>query len=151
MLPKTWELLSKRATAVWTMGKAITYKVRACKGTNCSDFSSVLTVSVELGVPAELSAGPDYSGSYTLTWSSVTGAGSYVLEEIQKTGTECPSDWAAASAADPEPAANSYAVSGKAGGAEFCYRVQARASPGLWGLGRRSTVYRCPAWTVLQI
>jgi len=100
-----------------TASGSYTYQVQACNASGCSAFkaSSAVAVTVppasapSLSVPA--SSG---SGSYTVSWSAVTGATSYTMQEQVNGGS-----WATIQASS----ATSKALSGKSNGT-YGYRVQ---------------------------
>ena len=69
------------------------YKVRACAGTNCSDFSAPVSVSLNVpGPPANfrITSEPTLDGDYELSWDAVLSSTDsdysrvYQLQEIQK-------------------------------------------------------------------
>src|SRR5690606_24113570 len=73
----TSKAVSSKTPGTWD------YRVRACSATGCSGYSGIKSVSVATpGTPAA-PQGPvsHYGGSYTISWSGVTGATSYTLQE----------------------------------------------------------------------
>lgn len=61
------------------------YGVRACLGSNCSNWSSSITVQVPAPPPAPTGLdGPttDYNGAFTMSWNSSSGATTYNLYEF---------------------------------------------------------------------
>lgn len=66
------------------------YGVRACLGSNCSTWSSSITVPVPTppSAPTGLD-GPstDYNGAFTMSWNSSSGATSYRLYEVRPDST----------------------------------------------------------------
>ena len=110
------------------------YRVKACAGSACGDWSPTKTVTVELGTPSitSPSSGSNTSGAYTVGWTSVTNATSYVLE--QKVGT---GSWTEAQ----DSASRTKAYSGK-GLATYHYRVKACAGSacGDWSTAKTLTV-----------
>jgi hypothetical protein len=111
-----------------------TYQVQACNTSGCSAYktSSAVTVTIPpataptLNVPANSS-----SGSYTVSWGTVTAATSYTLQEQVNSGS-----WATIQTGS----ATSRAISGKGNGS-YGYRVQACNAGGCgpWS-GTASTV-----------
>ncbi len=76
-----WETPSPKANGSYV------YRVRACNGGVCSDFSAPLTVTVQSGVPAlEITRDQQITGLYTASWTEVTGATRYVLKETAPGG-----------------------------------------------------------------
>ena len=60
------------------------YRGRACRGTTCSGWGATGSVSVQAipsGAPALSAPTLSNNGSYTVSWTSVSGASSYKLEE----------------------------------------------------------------------
>lgn len=60
------------------------YRVRACSGAPCSEWSGTLLVTVTRPpsvAPSTTVPGSSYTGSYTVSWTAVTTASSYKLEE----------------------------------------------------------------------
>lgn len=106
------------STRTVTASGSYTYQVQACNASDCSAFkaSSAVAVTVpptsapSLSVPT--SSG---SGSYAVSWSAVSGAASYPLQEQVNGGS-----WVTIQTSS----ATSKALSGKANGS-YGYRVQA--------------------------
>jgi YD repeat-containing protein len=106
------------STRTVTASGSYTYQVQACNASGCSAYkaSSAVAVTVppasapSLSVPA--SSG---SGNYTVSWSAITGATSYPLQEQVNSGS-----WATIQTSS----ATSKALNGKANGS-YGYRVQA--------------------------
>src|SRR5690606_14807409 len=65
------------------------YRVRACSSVGCSAYSSTKPVTVTAPAAPPTPTGPttDYSGAYTISWNSSTGATSYRLEERLNSGS----------------------------------------------------------------
>ncbi|MEJ1096994.1 MULTISPECIES: RHS repeat protein [unclassified Pseudoxanthomonas] len=109
------------------------YRVRACNPTVCGGWSGIATVTVELPpstVPTLSLPSSSYSGSYTASWSAVTGATSYQLEESANGAA-----WALAY----NGAATSNAYSGKATGS-YAYRVRACNPAGCTGYSGTASI-----------
>lgn len=90
-----------------------------------SDPSNVVTVSVQpIPDPSLLPIkGPLYAGkAYTVSWTAVTNANAYTLEEQSPSVTSQPKLSATAKSFTKSPLA--------AGGAKYCYRVQAAKTVG---------------------
>ncbi|WP_454831485.1 RHS repeat protein [Pseudoxanthomonas wuyuanensis] len=94
------------------------YRVKACNPAGCGPTSATATIQAiyppatapTLTVPAS-----SYTGSYTVSWTAVTGATSYQLEEQVGSGS-----WSLVHNA----AGSSKAISGKAAGS-YSYRIKA--------------------------
>ncbi len=116
-----------------TASGSYTYQVQACNASGCSAYkaSSAVTVTIPpasaptLTVPATSS-----SGSYTTSWTAVTGATSYTLQERVGGGS-----WATIQASS----ARSKAISGKGNGS-YGYRVQACNAGGCGGWSSTKTI-----------
>ena len=94
------------------------YRVKACNSAGCSGYSATKTVqSVHppTGKPTLTVPASSTTGSYTASWTAVSGASSYTLEEQLGSGS-----WTAYSAIT----GTSKAISGKASGT-YNYRVKA--------------------------
>jgi YD repeat-containing protein len=96
------------------------YRVRACATdtvSSCSAYSNTANVSVSLLPPAPVLSAPDTSsnGSYTVSWTTPSGASYYRLDERQGSGS-----WQQVQAGT----ASSRAFTGKGNGS-FEYRVRA--------------------------
>ena len=146
----TYLLQEKIGTGAWTQaqnassrsvnyaGKGLGtyyYRVKACDGSTCGGWSSTRTVTVELGTPSinSPSGGSNTSGSYTVGWTSVTNATSYMLEEMVGSGA-----WTAAQ----NSSSRTRSYSGKGIGT-YKYRVKACAGSsncGGWSSTRTVTV-----------
>ncbi len=103
---------SEAVTAIWI------YQVQACNASGCSAFrvsSGGVTVTIPpSGAPSLSVPATSNTGSYTVSWSGVTGATSYALQEQINGG-----GWSTIQGS----AAISLAISGKASGS-YGYRVQ---------------------------
>jgi YD repeat-containing protein len=96
------------------------YRVRACATdtvSSCSAYSNTASVSVSLLPPAPVLSAPDTSsnGSYTVSWTTPSGASYYRLDERQGSGS-----WQPVQAGT----ASSRAFTGKGNGS-YEYRVRA--------------------------
>lgn len=94
------------------------YRVKACSGSGCSGWSSTKTMTVirTPSTPATPSGpGTDYTGSYSIGWSAVSGATAYQLQEKLNSGS-----WGTVHNAS----AVSKSVSGKTPGSWY-YRLRA--------------------------
>ena len=92
------------------------YRLRACRGaSNCGSWTATKTVKVPPGTPTLTAPASDADGAYTLTWTSVTRANKYQLEEKAGSGT-----WTSIH----DAATRSKAVSGKAANT-YSYRLRA--------------------------
>ena len=66
------------------------YRVKACNSVGCSAYSAVQTVEViapPISAPTLTVPANGYGGSYTVSWSTVSGAARYELEENLNAGT----------------------------------------------------------------
>ena len=109
------------------------YRVRACSSSGCGGYSATtLTTAVYApGAPAAPTVpGTATSSSYAVSWSAVSGATEYRLEESANGGT-----WTQVSASS----STSYAASGRASGS-YAYRLQACNAAGCSGYSATSTV-----------
>jgi hypothetical protein len=109
------------------------YQVRACNAAGCSGYSGIKTVTVAApGTPGTPSgpSGTEYTGAYTISWSGVTGADNYRLEERLNSGS-----WSEIHNASP----TSKAVSGKTPGS-WEYRLRACSGAGCSGYSGTKTV-----------
>jgi len=65
------------------------YRARACNSSGCSSYSGTATTQVLLapaGAPVVSVPSSSYNGSYTISWTTVTHASSYRLEESANGG-----------------------------------------------------------------
>ena len=102
------------------------YQVRACNAAGCGAYSAVGTVAVTLppaGVPALTVPASSYTGAYTVSWTAVSAATAYQLEEQVNGGS-----WTQIQ----NTGATSRAVSGQAA-ATYGYRVRACTVGGCGG------------------
>jgi len=109
---------------------AWSYQVRACNPSGCAAYSTAKTTQVTLPpstVPTVTTPASNASGSFTVSWSSVTSATRYELEERLGTGT-----WANVH----DAVTTSKAISGKASGS---WAYQARGCNGT----------ACGAWSAI--
>jgi len=116
----TWTALSTSgtSTSVSRPAGSYQYRARACNSAGCGDWGASTATTVELapGSPPTLSApGTAPSGDYTISWTAVTTASSYILEESIAGGS-----WVIASPSS----ATSRSYSGRAEGS-YAYRVKA--------------------------
>ncbi|MDE0002129.1 MAG: FG-GAP-like repeat-containing protein, partial [Rhodospirillaceae bacterium] len=91
----TWEEIHDGAAS----SKAVTgksagtwqYRARACSAVGCSSDSGIKSVTVAVPAAPATPTGPtgtEYDGAYTISWSTVTGATRYELDErLGNTGT----------------------------------------------------------------
>ena len=93
----TWTELTKqtgdtlRSRTVTRVVGVYSYRVRACAGpTNCGDFSATVSVAVPPAVPV-VAPGSCRAGKVALSWTDVTGADQYELEQREGSGA-----WSAA-------------------------------------------------------
>ena len=100
-------------------GKAVDvyrYRLRACRGAdNCGSWTAAKIVKVPPATPTLTAPSSDADGAYTLSWTSVTRANKYKLEEKAGSG-----DWSSIH----DAATRSKAVSGKAVNI-YSYRLRA--------------------------
>lgn len=104
------------------------YQVRACNTGGCTAFSTVRTVVVSLppaGTPTLTVPPTGANGAFSVSWTTVSGATGYQLQERQGTGA-----WATVQ----DDAATSRSITGKAAG-DWSYQVRACNSVG------------CAAWS----
>ncbi len=100
-----------------------TYRVRACNAIDCGPYSSLASITVLLaptGAPTPSAPSSSYTGTYTVTWTSVVGAAWYVVQESMSSG---------AFADVGVLAPTSILISGK-GSASYRYQVRACNSTG---------------------
>jgi len=117
-----WATVQNNASAAWsTSGRGTGtygYRVQACNITGCGPWSATATIAVTLppatapGISVPASSN---NGAYTITWSGVAGASSYLLQEQVNGGT-----WTTVQ----NNASGSWSTNGRAGGS-YSYRVQA--------------------------
>lgn len=102
------------------------YRARACNVAGCGGYSNTATAQVTLppsGTPSITIPATSTTGSYTVAWSAVSGATSYLVEEQANGG-----NWAQIYNA----AGGSLTVSGKGNGS-YNYRAKACNSAGCAG------------------
>ncbi|MGG6462359.1 RHS repeat protein, partial [Solilutibacter silvestris] len=103
-----------------------TYRVKACNAAGCGGYSATAQTQVMFppsGVPALTVPGSSYNGAYTATWSSVSTADRYELEESANGGS-----WMQVYSAN----GTSMGFTGKAAGT-YTYRVRACNASGCGG------------------
>jgi len=122
-----WTTVQSGASTSWsTSGRGDAtygYHVQACNSSGCGPWSSVASTTVLLppsSAPALSVPGTNGNGSYTVSWSGVSTASSYTLQEQVNGG-----GWTTVQA----NSATSWNASGK-GTATYGYRVQACNSGG---------------------
>jgi hypothetical protein len=99
-------------------GGSHAYRVTACNVAGCSDVSATATIQVTYppsGAPAITAPSTNGTGSYTVSWTAVSTATSYQLEESANGGV-----WTLIQ----NGSARSSAISGKADGS-YAYRAKA--------------------------
>ncbi|WP_368564802.1 hypothetical protein [Pseudoxanthomonas sp. UTMC 1351] len=99
-------------------GGSYSYRVRACQASSCGGWSNTGTTAVELAPASAPSVSVPASapnGNYTVSWTAVSAASTYTLEESANGGS-----WASVQ----NTASQSKAYSGKAAGS-YSYRVKA--------------------------
>ncbi len=118
----SWTLASSGSATSWSAtGQAngsYGYRVQACNATGCGPWSASATTTVALppgSAPALSAPATNNTGSYTVSWTAVSTATSYTLQEQTNGGS-----WTTV----VNGAANSWAASGKASGT-YGYQVQA--------------------------
>ena len=137
----TSKALSGKATGNWG------YRARACNEAGCSSWSATSTVAVTrppTGAPTATAPSTSTTGSYSISWTTVTHAASYQLQEQLASGS-----WATIH----DAAGTSKAVSGKSTG-NWSYRVRACNAAGCGGWSSTRTVVVTttpPATPVLQL
>jgi RHS repeat-associated protein len=114
------------------------YRVRAESAAGTSSYSGTKSVTVSAPATPGTPSGPgtDYDGAFTISWSSVTGAATYRLEERISSGT-----WSVIQ----NTSSLSKAVSGKTVGT-WQYRVRAESGAGNSSYsGTKNVVVSAPA------
>lgn len=117
------------------------YRVAACNGAGCSGYTTSSPVVVTLppsGTPTlTVPSGTNTTGDYTVSWSAVSGAATYVLQEQKNGGS-----WSEIHTSS----SRSQALSGKTNGA-WGYRVRAHnaGGDGPWSSAKTVTVLLPPA------
>lgn len=108
------------------------YRVKACNPVGCSAYSGTATVQAIYppGAPTISAPAQSTNGSYTVSWTSVSGASSYRLEERVGAGA-----WAEIQ----NSTAVSKAFTGKADGS-YGYRARACNAAGCGGYSATATV-----------
>jgi YD repeat-containing protein len=133
------QIYSGAGTSLALTGKALGswgYRVRACADAVCGDWSAVATVTESAPTPPPASAptltvpANGLNGSYSVSWTSVSGATSYTLEQSANGGA-----WATAYTGSALGAS----FTGKAAGS-YSYRVKACNSSGCSPVSATGTV-----------
>jgi len=104
--------VSGKATATYQ------YRVKGCNVAGCGPYSTVGTILVLLaptGSPTASAPTSSYTGSYSITWTSVADATSYIVQEATTPGSY---------ATLTTTSANSFAIMGRAA-ATYWYRISA--------------------------
>ena len=141
----SWSTIYNGGSTSYTQQETVTgswtYQVQACNSSGCSPFrvSGAVAVTIppasapSLSVPAS-----NTTGSYTVSWGSVSGATSETLQEQVNGGS-----WITVYSGS----ATSQAFSGKLSGSSYGYRVQAcnGAGCGPWSATASTTVLLVPA------
>jgi YD repeat-containing protein len=119
-----WALVLNTGSTSWSAASQPSgtygYRVQACDSAGCGPWSATGTTTVSIPTapataPALSVPASSTTGSYTVSWSSVSGAGSYTLQQLVNGG-----GWTVVSAS----AATSWNASGEASGS-YSYQVQA--------------------------
>lgn len=113
------------------------FRVRACVGSSCSNWTATKTVTVSIPPPAPTgltSPATDYNGSFNVSWNTAAGATSYKLQRKLGSGS-----WTQVYSGS----ASSSSQSGLSAGT-YTFRVQACASVcGSWS-SNTATVVQAP-------
>ncbi|MGY6517175.1 MAG: RHS repeat protein, partial [Lysobacteraceae bacterium] len=123
------------ATSVSVSGRSTgihEYRGRACNGSACSAYSATATVQVTrapTAAPGLTAPGTNTTGSYAVSWTTVTDGATYQLQERFNGGT-----WSNIQ----NTAATSRSLSGKAAG-DWGYRVRACNPAGCGGWSATAT------------
>ena len=128
------------STRTVTTSGSYTFQVKACIGSVCSAYRASSPVVVTIppaSAPTLTVPTTSGSGSYTASWTAVTGATSYTLQERVGTGS-----WSTIQ----NSSARTKAISGKSNGS-YGYRVQAcnTGGCGAWSSTKTITVALVPA------
>lgn len=134
----SWTTVQSSAATGWNAsGEAsgsYAYQVQACNAVGCGPWSTTGTTTVTLppipGAPTLTVPANNGTGSYTVSWGSVSGASSYNLQQQVNGG-----GWTTVAS----PAASSWAASGEASGS-YGYRVQSCNVSGCSGWSSTGTV-----------
>jgi len=132
-----WTTVQSAAATGWNAsGEAsgsYAYQVQACNAVGCGPWSITGTTTVTLppipGVPTLTVPANNGTGSYTVSWGSVSGASSYHLQQQVNGGS-----WTTVLSS----AATSWAASGEASGS-YGYRVQSCNASGCSGWSATAT------------
>jgi YD repeat-containing protein len=132
-----WNTVQSTGATSWSaVGKTTAtyrYQVQGCSNNGCGPWSAISSVAVTLpptGVPALSAPGTNYTGSYTVSWTGVTAAASYELDEQINGGA-----WAIVQ----NTSATSWGTSSRGSGS-YGYRVRACNSGGCAGFSTTSSV-----------
>ena len=142
-----WLVLSSENTNSYSIDKPgsdferdYEYRVSLCASNGvCGEPSAAVALSLRFAKPSLSVDGTiKASGEYSLGWSDVPKAASYVVQELEKTGSACPSSPAAQagwSARDEEytPSSSERDISGKAPGKSYCHIAKACNGGGVCG------------------
>jgi len=123
-----------------TSSGSYNYHVKACNASGCSAYkagSAVVVTIPPASAPTLTVPSTSSTGSYTASWTAVTGATSYTLQERVGTGS-----WSTIQ----NSSARTKAISGKSNGS-YGYRVQAcnTGGCGAWSSTKTITVALVPA------
>ncbi|KAA0071687.1 RHS repeat protein [Rhodanobacter sp. T12-5] len=118
----SWTTVQQAAATSWAATGEVDgsygYKVRACNVTGCGPWSAISTTTVLLppaNAPVLSAPSSNITGSYTVSWTAVSHASNYVLQQQTNGGS-----WATIQTS----AATSWIASGKTNGS-YGYRSQA--------------------------
>ncbi|MGH8158506.1 MAG: hypothetical protein ACREPQ_10330 [Rhodanobacter sp.] len=133
----SWATVQSSAATGWSAGGeasgSYAYQVQACNAVGCGPWSATGTTTVTLppipGAPTLTVPANSGTGSYTVSWGSVSGASSYNLQQQVNGG-----GWATVLSS----AATSWAASGKASGS-YGYRAQSCNVSGCSGWSATAT------------
>lgn len=139
----SWTTVQTNSGTSWTAAAksngTYAYQVQACNGGGCSAWSASSTTTVLLppGSPPSVSSpSTNGTGTYTVTWSTITSATSYTLQEQLNGGS-----WTTVQSSS----ATSWGASGKANGT-YGYQAQSCNSGGCsaWSSVSTTTVLHPP-------
>ncbi|MBB5360409.1 YD repeat-containing protein, partial [Rhodanobacter sp. ANJX3] len=130
-----WSTVQTSASASWSTASrgagTYGYRVQACNVSGCGPWSGTgsVTVTAPTAAPGLSAPATNATGSYTVSWSGVTGASAYLLQQQVNGGS-----WTSLQ----NSAATSVAVSGETNGS-YGYRVQACDAVGCGSFSATST------------